>query len=151
MERVRAISKRIFRRVTNMNSGLCSFMIKGSRLDFDEIEKTLKLSASKKFFKGDEVSKVIGKNKFDMIRFDSIIDNENNPSHALNKLIELICPYESYIKSLEKDNDCVIKCFVQSDDAQVNYRLSMDVMKKLTELGVELEISVLSWGGVDEE
>lgn len=134
-----------------MNSGYCSFIIKGIGLSFNEIEDELGIKASKKFVEGKITSKVIGKNEFDLIRFDKEIDDEHTPNQTLDDILNIMLPHEDYIKNMQKKHDVSLKCFVQSDSAQVNYRIAPDIMSKLVRVGIDLEISVLSWGGTDAE
>jgi hypothetical protein len=134
-----------------MNNGYCSLIIKGHGLNFDEIEKNIKLEVSQKFVEGDIISKAIGKNPFDLIRFDRTIGEEDTPNEKLNNLIDIIQPSSLYIKKIKQDFDVYLKCFVQSDNAQINYRISPEVLNKIANLDIDFEVSVLSWGGADEE
>lgn len=133
------------------NRGYCSFTVKGHDMDFNEIEQEIKIEASKKIIEGEEISKVLGKNKFDLISFDKAIDEENRiPNDVLEELLDLILSSKKYVRELQKKYDVFVKCFMQSDYAQMSYRLSPTVIKKLAELNIDFEISILSWGGADE-
>lgn len=129
-----------------MNTGYCSFIVKGHEINFKELEKNIKIKATKIFKEGEVESKIIGKNNFDLMRFDQKFTNEENPNDALIKLLELIVNLDTYLEKLKSEYDVHLKCFVQSDNAQINFKLSPEVMEKIAKLGIDLEVSVLSWG-----
>lgn len=131
-----------------MNGSYCSLIIKGNNLNFDEIQEKLGIKASKKFIQGEVISKVIGKNKFDLIRFDEKIDELNLINYALDNILNLVLLHKSYVKSLQKKYDVILKCFVQSDNAQINYIISKDIISKIADVGIDLKISILSWGKI---
>lgn len=131
--------------------GYCSLIIRGDVLKFDEIEKNLGMKASKKYHKGKTISKFVGENKFDLIRFDESIMEDQSIDDTLEFLLNKIVPYERYIKYMQRHYDIVLKCFVQSSNAQVRFNISPNNIAKINQLGLKLEISILSWGGADKE
>ncbi|MBL1229828.1 DUF4279 domain-containing protein [Enterococcus sp. BWB1-3] len=130
-----------------MNTGYCSFIVKGHGINFKEIEQKLKTEATKIFKEGQITSEVIGKNEFDLIRFDKEFINESNPNEVLKGLLEQLLPLNSYIEEINNESDVYIKCFLQSNSAQINFRISPEVMNKIAILGIDFEVSILSWGG----
>lgn len=131
------------------NSGYCSLIITGESLNFDEIEKKLNMKASQKTQKDDFINNVIGKSQFDLIRFNKKMNDEIIPNETLNDLLDTIFFQKKFIKKLRASCNIYLKCYVQSDYAEVNYRITSDTMKKIFKLNIDLEISVLSWGGAE--
>ena len=131
--------------------GYCSLIIKGDELEFDEIEKNLGLEASKKFQKGKINSNIIGKIEFDLIRFDERLIENQTLNETLKHLLKKIMEREQFIKLMHKKYDIVLNCYIQSDYAQMRFEISPDVLAKICQLGIKLEFSILSWGGVDKD
>lgn len=130
-------------------TGYCSLIIKGETLDFNEIEKSLGLKASKKYTKGKIVSKVIGVNEFDLIRFDKKMIESQSLDRTLELLLNEILPNKEYIKIMQKECEIVLKSFIQSSNAQVRFDITPDNLARISQLGIKLEVSILSWGGAD--
>lgn len=133
------------------NSGSCSLLIRGDNLDFNEIEKNLQVKPSRIVKKGEIYSKVIGKSQYDIWILDIKFDNRGAPEDALMNLTSIIHPFKEYVKKLSEIADIRIKCYVQSEYAQLNFELSSRVISELANLNVKMEISILSWGAVKSD
>lgn len=133
------------------NSGYCSLIISGDNLDLDLIEKTLKITASEKIKKGEVFNSVIGESQSDFISFDEKMNGKYNPDKTLMALLDKLADSEEFLKKLNQKACIYIKCFVQSDYAQIYYTLSAITLKKIAQLGIGLDISILSWGGVKDK
>lgn len=131
------------------DNGICSLIIKGENLNFNKIEKEIGIKGTQKFVKGKIDSKVIGKNKSDLIRFDIRYSKGGSPDDALNKLTDILLDNKEFLKSLKQENDVFLNCYIQSDYAQINYVISSEVLTKISLLDLNLNISILSWGGVE--
>lgn len=146
---VEALTGNFFeRRVGMPNSGYCSLIIKGDDLDLDLIADTLKITASEKRKKGEIINSVIGEIQYDFIRFDEKMSGKYNPDKTLIALLNKLMDYEVFLKNLSVSACVYIKCYVQSDYAQIGYMLSAMTLSKIAQLGIDLELSILSWGGV---
>ena len=133
------------------NSGYCSLIISGDHLDLDLIEGTLKIAASEKKKKGEICNNVIGEVQSDFIRFDEKMNGKYNPDMTLLTLLDRLLDNKIFLKELSLKACIYIKCYVQSDYAQINYTLSAMTLSKIAQLGIGLDISVLSWGGVKDK
>lgn len=133
------------------NSGYCSLIITGDKLELDLIAETLKIEVSEKRRRGEIFNRVIGEVQRDFIRFDEKMNGKYNPDKILVTLLNKLMDNEDFLKNLSKNSNIYIKCYVQSDYAQVNYVLSAKTLNKIVQLGIDLEISVLSWGGVKDK
>lgn len=133
------------------NSGYCSLIITGDKLNLDLIEDTLNITASEKQKKGEIFNKIIGKVQYDFIRFNEKTNGKYNPNETLMTLLNKLIANEEFLKDLSKNACIYIKCYVQSDYAQVNYMLSANTLNKIAQLGIGLEISIVSWGGIKDK
>ena len=133
------------------NNGYCSLIIKGDNLDFDLIEETLKIKVSEKRRKGEIVNRVIGAVQDDFIRFDEKVSGKYNPDKTLISLLNKLVNHEVFLKNLSQKAFVFINCYVQSDYAQINYVLSAKALNMIAQLGIGLEISIFSWGGVKDK
>ena len=133
------------------NHGYCSLVISGDDLDLDLIEKTLNIEASEKTKKGEVVNSVIGEPQSDVISFDEKVKGKYNPDKTLMILLDKLTDNEEYLKELNQKACIYIKCYVQSDYAQIYYTLSAMTLNKIAQLGIDLDISILSWGGVKKD
>ncbi|WP_304577008.1 DUF4279 domain-containing protein [Romboutsia ilealis] len=131
------------------NCGYCSLIILGDNLDLDLIEDTLKTKASEKRKKGEIINSVIGEIQNDFIRFDEKGGRKYNPNKTLCALLDKLAGKEAFLKDIGKEAHIYITCYVQSDYAQVSYMLSSEVLNRIAQLDIRLEISILSWGGVE--
>ena len=133
------------------NSGYCSLIVTGEDLDFSLIEGTLKIAASERRKKGEIVNSVIGGMQNDFIRFDEKVSGKYNPNKTLKSLLDKLMMNEVFLKDLSLRASVFITCYVQSDYAQINYVLSAKTLNKIARLGIGMEISVFSWGGVKDK
>ncbi len=131
-----------------IGSGNCSLVIRGTELNFNEIEKNLKIKPSRLVTKGEVISKVIGKSQYDLWIYDLKFEELKKTDQDLKKLLSILNPYKSYIQYIAKHADVRIKCYVQSDYAQINFELSPNVIAEIADMNIKLEISILSWGRV---
>ncbi len=133
------------------NSGYCSLIIKGDDLDFGLIEETLKIEVSEKRRRGEAVNRTIGAVQNDFIRFNEKLSGKYNPDKTLISLLNKLMDHEVFLKNLSQRAAVFVNCYVQSDYAQINYVLSVETLNKIAQLGIGLEISIFSWGGVKDK
>ena len=133
------------------NSGFCSLIVEGNNLDLDLIEKTLRIEAWKKWKKGEIINDIIGKIEKDFIRFNEKTEGKYNPDETMTALINKLMENKEFIKELSKKAYICLVCYVQSDYAMIGYTLSAKTLNMINELGVDLEISIFSWGGVKDD
>ncbi|MBU3114612.1 DUF4279 domain-containing protein [Clostridium lacusfryxellense] len=132
-------------------SGKCSLVIKGNDyLDFKSIDNNIGMMPSKKYKKGGAFS-TLAPNAIprDIWIYDSNIGQDGNVNMALDVLLDKLKGSKNFIRDLSITSDICIRCFVQSDLAQIGFDLSPYVINGLTNLNVRVEISILSWGQVE--
>jgi len=130
------------------NTGNCSLIIRGDNINLAEIEENLQIKPSRVVRKGEIISKTIGKSQYNVWVFEIKFGKNKLPNIALEEMLTAISSSKTYLKGLIDTVDIRIKCYVQSDYAQVGFEISPNVLKKLADMNMKLEISILSWGGV---
>jgi len=133
-------------------SGTCSLIIQGKDiLDFDEIDEKIGVLSTAKYKKGDVFSKS-SPNKIpnDLWIYDCNIDKYIDVNEALCDLLNKIKVSKEYIRQLSGLSDVCIRCYVQSDLAQIGFDLSPYIINELANVNVRFEISILSWGEVEK-
>jgi hypothetical protein len=131
-----------------ISSGNCSIIIRGHELNINEIENNLKIKPSRVVRKGEVISNVIGESEYDLWAYEIKLNETQKPGQVLEDLLSLLNPCKTYIQHIAKYTDVRMKCYVQSDYAQINFELSPSIMSELANMEIKLEISILSWGGV---
>ena len=133
-----------------INSGNCGLVIRGYDLNFDEIENNLEIKPSKVAKVGDCLSKVVGESEYDLWRYEIKLDSEKTINQILKELLDILNPSKEYIHNIARYADVRVKCYVQSDYAQISFEFLPDVIEQLSSMGIVLEVSTLSWGGVSD-
>lgn len=128
--------------------GNCSLMIKGEHLNFEDIEKNLQIKPSRLIRNGEIVSKVIGNSQYDLWAFEIKYGNNKAINEVLNELLVTISSSREYLQNLSNVADVKIKCYLQSDFAQINFAFDSNVLKELANIDIKFEISIFSWGGI---
>jgi ribosomal 50S subunit-recycling heat shock protein len=131
-----------------INSGNCGLVIRGHELNFNEIQNNLKIKPSRAVKKGEVISKVVGESEYDLWVYEIKLNEAKKPDQILEDLLSILNPHKAYIQNIAKYADVRMKCYVQSDYAQIYFELSPNVIKELASMEIKLEISILSWGGV---
>ena len=122
--------------------------ILGENLDFEEIKKNIPLEAHCQK-KGTVLYKThVVENDVIIFEFG---DEESLLEDNLRKCIKEIYPYKEYIKLLSKENDTILRIYVQSNMAQMYFYISNDILKKISELSLAVEVSIFSEGMVLEK
>jgi len=132
-------------------TGSCSLIIKSNKLDIDEISKNLKLKPSSVSRKGDVISKVVGAVQSDIWVYKIKTQDDEELSSIIGKLLEIIRPSTNYLKTIATTEDVCIRCYIQSDLAQIFFELPSKLIQQLSDLYIRLELSILSWGGAEEK
>lgn len=132
------------------NSGHCSLVISGENLNLTKISEDLQLQPTKRVRKGEKL-KIGGECPQDVWAYHIQVDELTAPDRALETLLLTIGQNGNYLRQLADEADVRVKCYVQSDYAQVFFRFSPDVIRALANLNIPFDISILSWGGADLE
>ncbi len=134
-----------------ISSGKCSLIIRGENLNIIEIEENLQLKPSRLVRKDEVVSRVIGKSQHDVWIFEKEFDENGTPAKTLKNILASISSSKDYLQNLTNFAELSIKCYVQSNYAQVNFKINPNILKELASMNIEFEVSILSWGGVESD
>lgn len=132
-------------------SGSCSLIIRGNSLDFNQINNNLGLNSTEAFKKGDVFSKVAGEIKEDVWIYKIMMEKTEDPDSTLKRLLAVLRPSRKVINFISTTSDVCIRCYIQSELAQIGFNFTPDVVKELAYLKIRLEMSILSWGEVEND
>lgn len=139
------------RTATESKSGNCSLVIRGTEIDFGEIDINLKIKPTRIIRRGDVLSKTIGPSQYDIWIYEIRHDESGDPNKTLKTLLSIFKSSGDFLRMTSKLVDVSVKCFVQSDLAQIGFEFSPEVIKNLADIGIKFELSILSWGGVEDK
>ena len=126
-----------------------SLMISGDEVDFAAIEQGLALRATDTRTKGELLNKLppIVSEEDCWLHEIELSDNEGSDSrmHALLSALEAA---SDVLAALRAKHEVTLRLYVQSDYAQIFYRLMPDTLSRLARIGLPLEVSMVSWGGL---
>ncbi|MFD2117634.1 DUF4279 domain-containing protein [Paenibacillus yanchengensis] len=130
-------------------SGACSLLIRGEGLDKESIDNNLKITHTGYIIKGQSIkhSKITAPK--DVWTYEMKFQQDEKPSTVLRNLIMKLIPVKNYLYD-DKFEDICIRMYLQSEWAQMYFDLSAAIIKVLAELNIRFEVSILSWGGVQE-
>ncbi|WP_342439221.1 DUF4279 domain-containing protein [Paenibacillus sp. FSL L8-0436] len=131
--------------------GSFSFIVRDENLDFDDISEKLSIAATSIIKKGQYIRKG-GETQapYDIWRLEVTISEQTEPEDALEYLLNKLSPnFEKINELIGVYKEVIINCYLRSDYGQMGFKLSNEMMKKIALLGVELDIHILSFGGVE--
>lgn len=135
-----------------ISSGSCSLIIRGNKIDFSEIEIYLKVKPTKIVRRDDVLSKSLEPSKYEIWIYEIKYDEGGDPNNTLEKLLSLFNnTSKEFLHRISKIADVFVKCYIQSDLAQIGFEFSPEVIKDLADLGLKLRFSILSWGGIEDK
>lgn len=127
-------------------NGAISLLIYGEELDFDTVNKDMGVEFTAAYHKGDKINRQRNAVRTFWeyrLEFDSLNKMENTLIHFFDTLKNAaIKKYSNY--------DVRLRLYIQSDMSQIFFTMPEAVLKSASELGIPFDISVLSWGEVDD-
>ncbi len=127
-----------------------SLILEGNNLPVEKISAAMGLEPTRVIRKGD----VLNRLPLMLAEHDewtSTIDltNAQDTDAALNELLAQIIQHKTDMKTLTEQGIGVsMRLYVQSDYAQMSYRLMPETLSRLVATGLPLEVSSISWGEV---
>lgn len=127
-----------------------SLILEGNHLPVEKISAAMGLEPTRVIRKGD----VLNRLPLMLAEHDewtSTIDltNAQDTDAALNELLAQIILHKEEMKTLAEQGIGVsMRLYVQSDYAQMSYRLMPETLSRLVATGLPLEVSSISWGEV---
>lgn len=125
-----------------------SLIIKGEKISIERLGELSNYGKVKEYHKGQRISKVIPEFEEEVFIFSQSLTNnyENGICEFLNIINEKIPP----INLLEDKNNFKIRLYIQTFEAQLKIDISHRIINLLNQSNIDFEISILSWGEVEE-
>jgi hypothetical protein len=121
-----------------------SFVIQGSGLDFEAIARGINIAPSHIHRIGD-ISKAKHTYHHDMWSITSPLKPQDKPLNAhLKWLAKQLNPSYEFIKSLKSSAEIYIYCGYTTENEQSGFTLSSEALSILTDLGISMDVSILS-------
>lgn len=131
-----------------VGEGRFSLILEGNDLPAAEIEEKLGIKATRVIRKGDVLNRLplmVAENDEWAHTID--LTNAESTDTALNALLAQIIVHTSELKVFaERGLNVQLRMYVQSDYAQMSYRLMPETLSRLVATGLPLEVSSMSWG-----
>ncbi len=132
---------------TTVGEGRFSLMIRGEALKEQELAEKLSLTATGLIRKGELLSRVPRiEATEDVWVYEIPLTDPEGEDTALNALLETLLARRNFLEELTRRYRVVLRLYVRSNRAHITYRLMPQTLQKLTEIGLPLELSSLSWG-----
>ncbi|MDR1101575.1 MAG: DUF4279 domain-containing protein [Clostridiales bacterium] len=117
-----------------------------SHLDFADIEHNLLITPDRKIKKGEKYKIVTAEN--DSLIYETTLNEDEDIYEAIRRKAREFLIYKDYLAEISKKYLICLTISIQSEFAEVCFELPPDIVKLLASLGISIEFSVFSWGGV---
>lgn len=134
----------------NVAESRFSLILEGENLPVEEINRSLGLEPSRVIRKGDVLNRLpLMVAECDEWTRTIDLTNAQDTDTALNDLLAQIIVHTGDLTSLATGGVSVkLRLYVQSDYAQMSYRLMPETLSRLVATGLPLEVSSMSWGEI---
>lgn len=131
-----------------VGEGRFSLVMEGNDLPAAEIEQKLGIKATRVIRKGDVLNRLpLMTAETDEWAHTIELTNAESTDTALNDLLAQIIVHTGELKVFaERGIKVQLRMYVQSDYAQMSYRLMPETLSRLVATGLPLEVSSMSWG-----
>lgn len=131
-----------------VGEGRFSLVMEGNNLPATEIEQKLGIKATRVIRKGDVLNRLpLMTAETDEWAHTIELTNAESTDTALNDLLAQIIVHTGELKAFaERGIKVQLRMYVQSDYAQMSYRLMPETLSRLVATGLPLEVSSMSWG-----
>lgn len=133
-----------------VGEGRFSLILAGADLPAEEIEALLKIPPTRIIRKGDVLNKLpLIVAESDEWEHTISLTNAESTDTALNDLLAQIILHTADLKTFaDRGLSVRLRMYVQSDYAQMTYRLMPETLSRLVATGLPLEVSSMSWGEI---
>ena len=126
-----------------------SLIIHGDGLSVENIESNLGLKATRMIRRGEVLNRLpLIEAPADEWAYTVPLTEPEGTDAEWNSLLSHLESRADALAALRESCTVTLRLYIQSDYAQIAYRLSPETMGKLVALGMPLSISSLSWGEV---
>ena len=132
----------------SVGEGRFSLILEGVDLPAELIEEKLQIKATRVLRKGDVLNRLpLMVAETDEWAHTIVLTNSQNTDTALNDLLAQIIVHAGDLKAFaEAGVNVQLRLYVQSDYAQMSYRLMPETLSRLVATGLPLEVTSISWG-----
>ena len=135
--------------ISTMMPGVLSLMIAGDGLDFAAIERDLALRATDTRTKGELLNKLPPiVSEEDCWLHEVQLSDQKGLDPRMHALLSALEAASEALTALRAEHEVILRLYLQSDYAQIFYRLMPDTLSRLARIGLPLEVSMVSWGGL---
>ncbi len=131
-----------------VGEGRFSLILEGNDMPIDLIQKKLHMEATRFIRKGDVLNRLplmVAEN--DEWTYTIELTNSQDTDDALNKLLARLILCGDALREMSDGGLKVkLRMCVQSDYAQMTYRLMPETLQRLVATGLPLEVTSISWG-----
>ena len=132
----------------SVGEGRFSLLLEGVDLPVEMIEQKLHIQPTRIIRKGDVLNRLpLMVAEQDEWAHTIDLTNADNTDTALNDLLAQLIVNASALKELESSGMSVkLRLYVQSDYAQMAFRLMPETLSRLVATGLPLDVTSMSWG-----
>ncbi|MDO5154746.1 MAG: hypothetical protein Q4D51_02170 [Eubacteriales bacterium] len=122
--------------------GKISLIVEGDNISIDNLDMLIGITHSVYKRKGESASKIM-----DVLEHDIVQYTENIDEATVDLTIYEFCRKVSKrITEVDKEYICNMRIYIQSDYAQIYWKLRKETIGALHSCNVDCEFSILSWG-----
>ena len=126
-----------------------ALMISGEGLDFEAIARDLVLESTDVRVKGEVINRLpLMVSQEDCWLHEIELDDNEGTDPRMHALLGALENASAALAALCARHEVILRLYVQSDYAQIFYRLMPDTLTRLAGIGLPLEVSMVSWGGL---
>ena len=126
-----------------------SLMIYGPSLDMDALDTALSLHHTRCTRTGDVLNHLPRLEATeDMWCCEVPLTTPNGEDAELNALLTTIAAHKKELAELAQTGRVMMRMYVQSDRAQMAYQLMPETLQRLSDTGLPLDVTSLSWGEI---
>ena len=132
----------------SVGEGRFSLILEGNDLPAEVIEQKLHIQPSRIIRKGDVLNRLpLMVAEHDEWAHTIDLTNADNTDTALNDLLAQLIVNAAALKELAESGMSVkLRLYVQSDYAQMAFRLMPETLQRLVATGLPLDVTSMSWG-----
>ena len=132
----------------NVGESRFSLILEGDNLPAERITQELRLEPTRVIRKGDVLNRLpLMTAEHDEWARTIDLTNAESTDTALNDLLAQLIVQHAALKALADSGIRVsLRLYVQSDYAQMSYRLMPETLSRLVATGLPLEVTSISWG-----
>ena len=134
---------------TDVGEARFSLIIRGQQLPFEELSRQLDKADARMVRQGDvlnQLPRIVAPE--DEWVYTVALTNPEGEDAALNALLADMDARQAQLKQIAATCQVTMRLYIQSDRAQIAYRLMPETLKRLVSTGLPLDITSLSWGEI---